>query len=257
MKNYDFETRSSKKLEVGVSDNDFDEILEQDWLDAEDDIKCPIKNNSGEGIEPERYSENDSTAVADIKLQESPKVGGSFDLSELRLSRDYAEGAGVKKLLTTIPVNKPNRQRFFRVNPDPNYQLPVAVIELKEENETYLIHPRILNEIPEDFKNKLLAVGVTRQGVLFVWPIGMPDSDGKYNPWHQSAREAAELAKTTWIRMVSNRELGAYEIYVAEGNLGDPKFPDLSMEEIIDIAFKDKIISDLDHPLLKQLRGGV
>ncbi len=57
--------------------------------------------------------------------------------------------------------------------------------------------------------------------------------------------------------MVSNRELGAYEIYEAEGNLGDPKFPDLSMEGIIDIAFKNKIISDLDHPLLKQLRGGV
>ena len=52
------------------------------------------------------------------------------DLSALRLDQSYAETAGVKKLLTTVPVRKPSRQDFVRVHPDPAYRLtPAATIE--------------------------------------------------------------------------------------------------------------------------------
>ena len=187
-----------------------------------------------------------------------PKKGSNDDfkdLNELRLSRDFSAEMNVKKLLTTIPVKKPDKQKFIRVNPDTSYNFTVATIEVKEDNETYIVHPKILPELVGEYNNKLLVVAITRQQVLFVWPIGLPGADGKDNPWHRSAREAAEYAKGRWVRVVSNRELGAYEIYEAEGNLGEPEFPDLSMDEIIRIAFKDKVISDLDHPLLQQLRG--
>jgi hypothetical protein len=47
-----------------------------------------------------------------------------FDLSNLRLNQDFVETAGVKRLLTTVPVRKPNPQDFVRVHPDPNYRAP-------------------------------------------------------------------------------------------------------------------------------------
>ncbi len=136
MREYGLRINLEQDEQAVARDEDFEGILKEDWLDAEDDIKCPIPNNSGGDIEVENPNENDSTAVADNVVQEIPKIGGSFELSELCLSQDYTTSAGVKKLLTTVPVGKPNRQRFFRVNPDPDYQRTVAVIELKEENET-------------------------------------------------------------------------------------------------------------------------
>src|SRR5689334_18596049 len=65
-----------------------------------------------------------------------------FDPAALRLDQAFAETAGVKRLLTTVPVRKPNRQDFVRVHPDPRYQLtPASIIELKEDRETYLARP--------------------------------------------------------------------------------------------------------------------
>jgi hypothetical protein len=64
-----------------------------------------------------------------------------FDLDSLRLNQDFAATVGVKKALTTILVRKPDRQWFVRVHPDADYRLETAVLELKEDGETYLIAP--------------------------------------------------------------------------------------------------------------------
>src|SRR5512132_2903350 len=65
-----------------------------------------------------------------------------FDPAALRLDQSFAETVGVRKLLTTVPVRKPNRQDFVRVHPDPAYRLmPAAIIELKDDREVYLVTP--------------------------------------------------------------------------------------------------------------------
>ncbi|MCZ6861990.1 MAG: hypothetical protein O7I42_17225, partial [Alphaproteobacteria bacterium] len=38
-----------------------------------------------------------------------------FNPKSLRISQDFAAAAGVKQVLATIPVRKPNRQDFVRV----------------------------------------------------------------------------------------------------------------------------------------------
>jgi hypothetical protein len=67
--------------------------------------------------------------------------------------------------------------------------------------------------------------------------------------------EAAENAELEWTRIQANMNLGAYQIFAAEGNLEDPEWPELSMNELLDIAFKQKIIDRPDHLVLLQLRG--
>ena len=49
--------------------------------------------------------------------------------------------------------------------------------------------------------------------------------------------------------------IGAYDIFTAEGNLKEPEWPELSIDELLKIAFKNKIINRLDHQVLLQLRG--
>ena len=120
-----------------------------------------------------------------------------FDLASLRLEQSFAEKAGVKKLVTTVPVRRPNRQDFSRVHPDESYRLtPAAIIDIKEDREVYLVMPNMAKELPGEFAAATLFTAITRQAVLFIWPVKLPGLDGKYNPWHQSAAEAAERART-------------------------------------------------------------
>jgi hypothetical protein len=122
-------------------------------------------------------------------------VPNPFDPAALRLDESFAATSGVKKLLTTVPVRKPNRQDFVRANRDPNYRLtPAAIIELKEDRETYLVTPTIASELPGEFGVATLYTTINRQGVLHLWPVKLPGPDGKHNEWHRSAAEAAERA---------------------------------------------------------------
>jgi len=58
-----------------------------------------------------------------------------FDLASPRLSQNFTESAGVKKLLRTVLVHKPNAQDFVRVHPGEEYRADFPIIELKEERE--------------------------------------------------------------------------------------------------------------------------
>ena len=80
--------------------------------------------------------------------------------------------------------------------------------------------------------------------------------DGRTNDWHVSAATAAQQAMKKWIRIKSNMSLRAYEIFEAEASIPDPIWPDLSFDAIYRIAFKDRVIRSLEHPVVKRLRGG-
>ena len=178
-----------------------------------------------------------------------------FDLESLRVSQDFVKDTGVKKLLTTVPVRKPNKQDFVRVHPDSSYVLDTMLLNLKEERETYLVAPSFREEIPQELTHTRLALATNRQKVLFLWQLRLPGSSGKTDAWSMSALEAYEEAKKNWVRISANMSLGAYEIYEALGNLSDPDWPDESMDEIVRIAFRNSFIDSYDHPVLRRLRG--
>jgi hypothetical protein len=181
-----------------------------------------------------------------------------FNPEALRLNQNFTETVGVKKLLTVVPVRKPNKHDFVRVNPEQGYRLAgCAIVELKDAGETYLVSPAMAVELPGMYVVANLFTTVTRQGVLFLWPVKLPGPDGRPNVWHSSAAEAAELAMTRWVRVSANMSLGAYDMSVAAGNLPEPTWPDLAFREILKIAFKDRFVESGDHPLVQQLLGTV
>ncbi len=178
-----------------------------------------------------------------------------FDPARLRLSQNFTELAGVKKLITTVPVQKPNRQAFVRVHPDPEHRLDTLVLELKEERETFLVDPALASELPGELAATTLFTAITRQNVLFLWPVRLPDPDGRQNRWFESARQGAEMAIGQWVRVAANLSLGAYELFAATGDLPDPEWPEKSLRELLQIAFADRFIRDMDHPVMLRLRG--
>ena len=177
------------------------------------------------------------------------------DLSRLTLSQDFSKLSGVKKIITTVPVRKPNPQDFVRVHDGESWYLQTAVLELKEDRETYLVDNRIWTALSGEIIPKALFQTINRQGVLSIWPIKLPDENGRLDNWNQSALEAAMMAKDSWIRVKSNMDLGAYEISQATGNFPEPIWPDVTFQEILKIAFKGKFIRSMDHPVVKRLQG--
>jgi hypothetical protein len=69
--------------------------------------------------------------------------------------------------------------------------------------------------------------------------------------------EAIRRSDKEWVRILSNQNAGQYEIIIAQDNLGEPKWPDQTMAELIREVFGNKIISSLDHPLIRQLQGRI
>jgi hypothetical protein len=179
-----------------------------------------------------------------------------FDPVALRLDQSYADTVGVKKLLTTVPVRKPNRQDFVRVHPDPAFRLtPAAIIEVKEDREVFLVTPNMAQALPGEFSTVTLFTTTNRHGTLHIWPVKLPTPEGRQNEWHRSAAEAAERAMKKWVRVTASMSLGAYELFEASGDLLEPVWPDISFREILTIAFRDRIVDRADHPLVQRLKG--
>ena len=176
-------------------------------------------------------------------------------LEHLRLSQNFSQLAPIEKKITTISVTKPNKQKFIRVHPDESWQLHTMVLELKETRETYLVDPSLWPELRLEIAPKRLFTAIYRENNVFIWPIRLPDADGQLDPWSESALEAVPLAIEHWIRVVSNSAQSVYEVHVAKAELPEPQWPDITFEQLIKIAFKDRFITSLDHPVLKKLRG--
>ncbi len=178
-----------------------------------------------------------------------------FDVEALRISPDYAATLGASKVLATVPCRKPNPQVFIRVRPEEEFQFVTAVIELKEDREIYLLDPAFREAVSHELHIIQIYTAITRQGTLFLWPIRMPGADGRLDSWNQSAHTAAQHAMRGWIRVQSNRQLGGYEIFAAAGGIPDPEWPEKSMQELVQLAFRNNYIKDPDHPVLQALAG--
>jgi hypothetical protein len=173
-----------------------------------------------------------------------------FDLTKLRLDQSFVESAGVKKLLTTIPVRKPNPQDFVRVHPSPEYRADLAIIDLRDDREIYLVPPAIAVNLPGEYAMTTIYTAINRQGVTFLWPVKLPAPDGRVNEWNRSAAEAAELAMRCWVRVKANTTLGAYEMYEAASTIPNPEWPELPFQELLRIGFRDRLIDRLDHAVV-------
>lgn len=192
-----------------------------------------------------------------IADKQQGKQHDPFDPENLKIKTDFASTIGVQKVITTIPVRKPDRQQFVRVHPDPAYRLETAVIELKEERETYLINQAICPEMPLEVIPKILYTAINRQGSLFLWPIRLPGEDGKLDNWNHSALLAAELAQKNWIRCAANLSAGHYDVFKASADIAEPEWPELKFQEILKIAFQDRYIETIDHPVVQKLQGRI
>jgi hypothetical protein len=191
------------------------------------------------------------------KNGDSPKNGkGNLDFSKFKISSGSSDMPIARKIILHVPVSKPAKQRYVRVQRDRDYHFDCAVLNLEGEDRPFLLSPQVAQGIAKDAKRVTLKLAIDRQSNLFLWPVPPIPTEGTDNPWNQSQREVADLAEEQWVRLTSNRSVGCYEPIVAQGDIPEPVWPEMSMGQILSIAFgSTHVIMDHEHPALQKLWG--
>jgi len=183
-----------------------------------------------------------------------PKI----DLERVRATADRQIDLGVTTETTVIPIRNPKPDEFFRCVSDEDYSMEAHILSLKTENEWYLIDPDILPQIQLESQLRVMTlyVCVTMNSTPFVTCIPQPDEMGKINSWHESGHITMEEAKQCWVRRQADKANSCYLVTKAmNAKLPDPKWPTMTLNEIIDRAFDKYYINDIQHPVLQRLRG--
>jgi len=203
--------------------------------------------------------ENQERPVGDLSLVEfadtAPDPLDPGDLTSFAINDDPGQ-TFAKKALTTMSVRKPPKESFVRTSKDEDAWKTFSMVELKEEGKWYLLSPPIAAALEAAGESTLirarLVPTVDRHGNLFLWPLKVSDRE---NDWNLSAYRAARIAQDKWVRVQTNLAAGAYDTLVARIQNAEPTWPDEDFGTILKIVFEDRVITRLDHPVLKELRG--
>jgi len=177
--------------------------------------------------------------------------------SSLRLAQNFGESLGVKKVLSTVQVGKPGKDRFFRAHKSPDMVFPAMLLENKATSEVYLVSAPIAGILGNLVQPVELNAAIDRQGNPFLIPVPLPDQNGNRNHWHQSLAEAVARSQETWIRITANKAVGGYDVFEASAKLPEPIWPTESMDSLLDVAFRGRVIDVPNHPVVIDLLGGI
>ena len=184
------------------------------------------------------------------------------DLSLLAVDQSFDELTAETQFVH-IPMRKPNKQCFIRVSPQDQHRIQLAMLELDGgtgDRELFIVHPTILPTVSDlpGLSQRIVMLAVARpENTPFLWPIKTPnEKSGRKDSWGRSALEVARLAMKSWLRVTPNMAMGSYVATVAKAEWPEPKWPELTMNEMLKLAVGEAgVITAADHPALKKLRG--
>jgi hypothetical protein len=165
---------------------------------------------------------------------------------------------------TVMPVKKPHKQATVAIHPEQAMRFKLQCFLLHSEAEGkagdrtyYPIFPEVAKLVPESVIPVQFVPYITVGGTMMLWPVSMKrDSKGELNSWHASALDVIDeySASGEWIRVIPNSEANGYDVKIMDLTLA-PKWPALSKQDILDLAFKKRLIKDLEHPVIKSQLG--
>ena len=213
-----YRTMSNDKKTSRINSNDKEMLPEES------------KDPSKQASDSEKDQDQGKVQPPTDAIESPPR--NPFDPAALRINPETAAGAiGVKRKILSVSVGRPEKTDFVRVHPDQSFRLDTALIEDKRNREFYLVGPTLWPELPDFISLVRICVSVTRHGTPFLWSAKLPDPNHP-NAWLTTMLEAQELAINAWVRVQSDRSAGSYAVFEATGNLPEPQWPDLSLQQM-------------------------
>jgi len=159
-----------------------------------------------------------------------------------------------KRTQATFPLQKPPKNKFIRVHPSPEYHISgVLTLTDTDTGQIKYVSPDL--ELPEFIESQTrvtdLYAAQMSDGSFFIWPLHRSETT-----WFRAAKRAAKVATERWVAVVARRSANTYDLIEPEDVIPEPDWSVLPpFTEMVESAFEDHMITHLDHPFLRKLRG--
>jgi hypothetical protein len=174
-----------------------------------------------------------------------------IDLADYIVPRDEI---GIAETAQTVAVkfDKPDGQTWIRCHPDPERQSQIyGFRDRTRGSRKLLVVPRsLLHLLGHQVRLYRVLQGVTPDGETYLWPApmaGAMDSDiAHFN--------AQQLALRSWVRIEWDGR--TFAVHTPLGDAwGEPRWPEQSFQQLLEIALRPCIISSESHDAIKRLQG--
>lgn len=201
-------------------------------------------------------------------LQESTKEVRKFCFEELDF---MPEEIRVVSKDVEVKFRRNAGSDFFRIRPaieidaegkEHKWRANIRLLNIsgfgKRFDGKYVISPELQNALSarRELIPSTLYCGIAyTTSSLFIADIPMEIEGQSYSEFHSSRARIYEEAETYWVRYSTGDS--TYLKEVPTDILPDPKYPETpaNIFQAMEIAFRDRVIDDYSHPVLKRLRG--
>jgi hypothetical protein len=209
----------------------------------------PAEPNSPDGNPG--FTAGDAEAKRDSSARPF-SVTDDFDLKKLR-ARSGPSAASSSSGSDTVRLEKPNKMRFVFVHP--TWREELYIIPADEKRKPYLVVADVAEQFPQFCRAALIVPYASQHNNWFLWPILLEDRTGRISDFSESAIQRVHEANGRWARFEANLDNRSYELYVAAEQREPPKWPSGGIEYLIRRAFEDRIITNIQHLVIRQLLG--
>ncbi len=201
----------------------------------------------------------------DISNEQKTIVPEPFEINLDAMAVPPDRKIKVVQMLTTILVGKPSPTDFFYTRSGEGFE-PLEFYTyspggMGKDSKQYLVMPAchsFLDDLKVLIPAKFYLYQILGSKILKLDMINQKvKPDGSRDRNHETHQEAVEAGMTQWVRMRHMGEGGFYVWSNTEDSLPNPSWEGSpkTLKEAILIAFKGRVITDMDHPEIRKLRG--
>ncbi len=220
--------------------------------DNEEDEDETSPEAISEVVEEINSSEHESPTTDPVTEEKQRSI--KEDASRFLIKQEQRARVSALSHHTNVIVGKPEKEYFFRTHPDLEHYSGLVVL-VNYEGEKYCVAEDLHDELEGESYVADIFLGVTRDGAPFLWPVPVPDADGKSNDWHRAARRVIREASRNWVRALGNKTSKGYVLVRPRIKYAEPKWPTEPLSALIEKAFESKVIDTVDHFVIRRLRG--
>jgi hypothetical protein len=216
------------------------------------------KNNPAESIK----LSDEKSASAEARRALPLSVGNPVSAAALAINQSHLEEFATQGVQSSVVLcERPRKGIFFTVRKEKTKQWGdrgfFFLLQL-EGHDPYLVSPEIAKlKADEDVIRPVLLVRyVTMAGEEALWPLKLDRTDARSNPYNKSAMNIREEAEKGWVRIMSAEGHYRHQASTRTFEQVPPKFSERSFDELLNAAFKDRIITSLDHEIWDVLANG-
>ena len=207
-----------------------------------------------------RFDNDFGVEEVESKLDEnlnkiSLHLDDEIPLEQFTYREDFASANKLQGEITFVPVRRPDPQSWVYITSKPEMRVNVAVLELRQLRETYLVRPEVAASLDGECSHRILVPYADRERGFFLWAVRLSDSRGNLDSWAMSALRIITQFTDRWIKIKSKMNAGCYEVTVAPIEIPPPEWPADGLKFLINRAFKNKTITSLNDPIVRRLKG--